>query len=236
MTCRCQMTLLRMLSLLPDVVAADVVVAARCVCVDFNLAHRHTLLPDCSTRIVGNEAASRERERKERERASSSGEICPRYAVWSKSLSHRPPSVSAAVAPPPVEGMDPQASHSRAPLAVGVVRSEAVILDRVSLSHHVPVSRFLPPPLVSLSSFGSYITLFRTQQVPLPVAPCRDFAPVHSAPSNDTDSRHGAWIVAYDQRERPVDRINPSAHTQSLTTSKPIPNTLARRAMRLQVV
>ena len=35
-----------------------------------------------------------------------------------------------------------QASHSRAPVAVGVVRLEPVILDRVSLSHHVPVSRF----------------------------------------------------------------------------------------------
>ena len=33
-----------------------------------------------------------------------------------------------------------QASHSRAPLAVGVLFLEPVTLDRVSLSHHVPVS------------------------------------------------------------------------------------------------
>ena len=44
-----------------------------------------------------------------------------------------------------------QASHSRAPLAVGVVRSEPVILDRVSLSHHVPVSRFCIAPKPSSS-------------------------------------------------------------------------------------
>ena len=44
-----------------------------------------------------------------------------------------------------------QASHSRAPLAVGVVRSEPVIPDRVSLSHHVPVSRFYIAPKPSSS-------------------------------------------------------------------------------------
>ena len=33
-----------------------------------------------------------------------------------------------------------QASHSRAPLAVGVVRSEPVISDRVSLSLHLCVT------------------------------------------------------------------------------------------------
>ena len=44
-----------------------------------------------------------------------------------------------------------QASHSRAPLAVGVVRSESVIPDRVSLSHHVPVSRFYIAPKPSSS-------------------------------------------------------------------------------------
>ena len=44
-----------------------------------------------------------------------------------------------------------QASHSRAPLAVGVVRSEPVIPDRVSLSLHVPASRLYIAPKPSSS-------------------------------------------------------------------------------------